>query len=200
MSRIYTRGGDDGYTWCSRSRRRVPKTHPCIEFVGALDEAEAALGLARSLMRPGDDELAGILLELEDMLFRVGFAFSTGKACITNQDLERVEVMIDSLSSEIEPVFTMNPGYPAAAAVSLARAVTRRAERRYWACLEALGEQGELDRLAGRILNRVSDLLYVVQLLAAKQHGDRPPRATCSGLKGEAAKRGQNSSLRRHEG
>jgi len=181
LSRVYTRSGDEGYTWCSRSKSRVPKTHPCIEFVGALDEAEAALGLARSLLRAEQRDIAELLLWIEELLFRIGFTFAGSKECITYGDLEALERLLDAHSGEVEPVFTVTPSYAAAAAISLARAVTRRAERRYWACLEALAELRDTDRLGGKLLNRISDLLYVLQLIAAKKAGEKPPQATCSG-------------------
>ncbi len=180
MSRLYTRSGDDGSTWCGRSRRRLPKTHPCIEFIGALDEAEAAIGFARSLLGAEDRDIQLLLRDLENLLFRVGFAFAGKSECIAQSDLEALEESIDAVNSVIEPAFSLNGGDAAAAAISLARSITRRAERRLWACLASLpGGPGEVDRLAARILNRLSDMLYAVQVIIARRHGVEPERPSC---------------------
>ncbi len=156
------------------------KTHPCVEFIGALDEAEAAVGYARSIL--GDEELRGLLEWVEELLFRIGFSFA-GRRCVDGGDLERLEREIDRLSAEIEPVFTLNGGDPGAAAVSLARAITRRAERRFWACLEASGEKPG-DELLAKLLNRVSDLLYAVQVAAQRRAGVEPGKPSCKPGKG----------------
>ncbi len=156
------------------------KTHPCVEFIGALDEAEAAVGYARSVLR--DKELRSLLEWVEELLFRIGFSFA-GKSCVTAEDLGRLEREIDRLSAEIEPVFTLNGGDPGAAAVSLARAVTRRAERRFWACIEASGERPG-DELLAKLLNRVSDLLYAVQVAAQRRAGVEPGRPRCRPAQG----------------
>ncbi|ALL01755.1 hypothetical protein Pyrde_1712 [Pyrodictium delaneyi] len=168
--KLYTRSGDDGYTTCLAAKSRVPKTHPCIEFVGALDEAEAALGLAQSLLETltsrkneAVDEYSRILEYMQLLLFRTGFTVN-GKVCISEDDVKQLEEIIDNLSKFIEPFFTLNGGHPAAAATSYARAVIRRAERSLWRCIEALDKEPQREhRLAARILNRLSDLAYALQ-------------------------------------
>ncbi len=179
MAKLYTGSGDKGTTWCGRAGGRVSKTHPCIEFIGCLDEAEAAVGLARSLLPEEMEDLAELLAWVEDALFRIGFTVN-GKNCVTPGDVEKAEAEIDRLSGSIEFSFTLNGGHPAAAATSLARAVARRAERRLWSCLEVTGGPGGDDLLAARLLNRLSDLLYAVQLEINRRTGHKPGKPSCT--------------------
>jgi len=178
LSRLYTRQGDGGYTWCARAGRgvKVSKSHPCVGFVGALDEAEAAVGLARSMVGEGLEEFREVLLYAEELLFRVGFTFSTRRRCVAAGDVKRLEELIDKYSSYVEPAFVMSPDYPAAAAVNLARAVVRRAEREYWACIQALGEPAGEE---AALLNRLSDLLYALQAAMARKAGVRLRHPRC---------------------
>ncbi|BES82143.1 ATP:cob(I)alamin adenosyltransferase [Pyrodictium abyssi] len=184
--RIYTRSGDDGYTMCLLTGSRVPKTHPCIEFVGALDEAEAALGLAQSLLEAstasGDaGRYARILEYMQVLLFRAGFTLA-GRSCIDGDDIRHVEELIDELSVFIKPLFTINGGHPAAAATSYARAVIRRAERSLWRCIEAIdGNVPEQHRMVARLLNRLSDLAYALQHAINAGFGVHVKRVDCGG-------------------
>ncbi|KSW11878.1 hypothetical protein CF15_03505 [Pyrodictium occultum] len=179
--KLYTRTGDRGYTFCSLLGRRVRKSHPCVEFVGALDEAEATLGLAESLLRytgaRGVEGLADTLRWMQELLFRAGFTLA-GRDCLEGRDVEEVEALIDKLSSGLEPVFTLNGGHPAAAAASLARTMIRRAERALWRCLEERGETEEA-RLVARLLNRLGDLAYAVQHAINRALGGEARRVEC---------------------
>ena len=163
--RLYTGGGDNGETFCTIAGGRVAKSHPCIEFMGSLDEAEAAVGLARSLLEEagGPRELVEALRWVEGLLFRVGFTLA-GHKCVTPEDIREAERLTDTYTRHLAPGFTLNEGHPAAAATSLARAVVRRAERRLWSCLDATGERAPAEaKLVGALLNRASDLLYALQ-------------------------------------
>lgn len=163
--RLYTGSGDSGETFCAIANGRVPKSHPCIEFVGALDEAEAAVGLARSLLEDSGAprELVEALRWVEESLFRIGFTVA-GHPCVAKKDVAEAERLTDMYAQHLAPGFTLNGGHPAAAATSLARAVVRRAERRLWSCLNSVGDQAPAGaELAGALLNRVSDLLYALQ-------------------------------------
>ncbi len=173
--RLYTGGGDNGETFCAIAGGRVAKSHPCIEFMGSLDEAEAAVGLARSLLEEagGPRELVEALRWVEGLLFRVGFTLA-GHKCVTTEDIREAERLIDTYTRHLAPGFTLNGGHPAAAATSLARAVVRRAERRLWSCLDTAGEQPVDAKLAGTLLNRASDLLYALQH-AINRWADRAP-------------------------
>ncbi|MGB7749047.1 MAG: cob(I)yrinic acid a,c-diamide adenosyltransferase [Verrucomicrobiia bacterium] len=165
---IATKTGDDGTTALMYGRR-VPKTHPRIETCGAVDELNAALGLARASAK--HDFVCGNLLAIQkDLVVLMG---ETGVAA---EDLPRyvkdgysvvtpeMTAKLDALVREIEaqkpnlkgwamPGETMN-----AATLDAARTVCRRAERRV--C--ALKETGDLRNAEIVIyLNRLGDLLWL---------------------------------------
>jgi len=140
---FYTRTGDDGTTNLL-GEGRVPKTHPRIEALGALDEASATLGLARS--QAIDPRTAPILLEAQRDLYKL---MSEVAATPENADkfllidakrVEWLETQTDSLSATVSmPHEFILPGDTASgAALSLARAVVRRAERRVVELLDQL--------------------------------------------------------------
>ena len=67
--KIYTKTGDDGNTGL-QGNYRISKSHPRISSYGAVDEANAALGIV--LSNPLDDDMAKILTEIQNDLFLVG--------------------------------------------------------------------------------------------------------------------------------
>jgi cob(I)alamin adenosyltransferase len=165
---IATKTGDDGMTALMYGRR-VPKTHPRVEACGAVDELNAALGLARASAK--HDFVRNHLLAIQkDLIVLMG---ETG---VATEDLPRyvkdghlpvtpeMTAKLDALVREIEaqkinfkgwatPGETMN-----AATLDAARTVCRRAERRV--C--ALKESGELRNAEVVIyLNRLGDLLWL---------------------------------------
>ena len=179
--RLYTGGGDRGSTWCGAAGGRVPKTHPCVEFIGALDEAESAVALARALAEEkGLEELASGLGLAEEALWRIGFWLAGKRECITQDLVRKIESLIDRIAESLAPGFTMNGATAAAAAAALARATVRRAERRLWACLDTLPERPDGWELAARLLNRLSDLLYALQRRADLEQGQEPPPPPCT--------------------
>ncbi|BEP16955.1 cob(I)yrinic acid a,c-diamide adenosyltransferase [Pyrofollis japonicus] len=173
--------GDDGYTYCIITRKRVPKTHSCIEFVGALDEAEASLGFAQSLLEnlvPQLKEEVKILELAQVALFRIGF-YLAGKQCLNNNIIEQIEKYIKKLSSEAGFSFVLNGGHPAAAATSLARTSIRRAERAFWRCInDANIRDNKIDVIA-KLLNRLSDLAYLLQLRINRRTGRETSTIKC---------------------
>ncbi len=185
--KIYTRTGDRGYTVAPLAGR-VEKTHPCVEAVGDLDEAESLLALAAAKARAdGLERIASILEEVQALLFRVGFQLweegrpeKNRRTCVGKSDVERIEKLIDELLPSTPRLFTLHPSDETVAAISLARAVVRRAERRLWACMRSAGiepSQTLLDAMA--LVNRLSDLLYAVELRAAEEKRVEVRRVTC---------------------
>jgi cob(I)alamin adenosyltransferase len=162
--------------------REVPKHHPCIEFVGSLDEAEAAVGFSWSLAQHhGVEDIAQLLRSVEALLFRLGFSVaSRSQSCVGDSDVKWLEENIDRLSGEVPQAFVLNGGHPLPAAIGLARAAVRRAERAYWRCLSEAGLNRESRYMVyGRLLNRVSDLLFVLQHFAARRLGVEPQPISC---------------------
>jgi len=147
--RLYTRTGDGGDTGLSDGRR-VRKSDLRVEALGAADEANAAIGLARALAG-ADSELDPVLNRIQHRLFDLGADLAspgaTGRIGAAEiLDLER-----------------------AAAALHLARTAARRAER----ALVRLADSGEpADPAAVVYLNRMSDLLFAAARVANREAGD----------------------------
>ena len=173
--RIYTRTGDRGDTGLFGGAR-ARKSGRRIEALGAVDEANAALGLAR--VHTGDNDLLDPVLEgLQHRLFDLGadLASPGAQSRIRQQHIEAMERAIDRLEQDLEPLraFILPGGSPAAAALHMARTLARRAER----SLVALQDGGEaVDPAALMMLNRLSDLLFVAARHANRATGDVPWR------------------------
>lgn len=180
--RIYTRRGDDGSTGLLFGGR-VPKGHPRIEACGAIDEAVAALGMARAC-EPAADGLAGLLLEIQRQLFVVGAEVAAaegsvgklkpGVSRVTDQMVRGLEGQIDRMVRICPlPDYFVLPGEtPAAAALDMARVLVRRAERRVVA---VVAESDLADSRTVRYLNRLSDLLFVGARLEEFARGSAAP-------------------------
>ncbi|MBN1148111.1 MAG: cob(I)yrinic acid a,c-diamide adenosyltransferase [Anaerolineales bacterium] len=166
MTRFYTRTGDDGYTGLLGDER-VPKYHPVPEALGALDEATAALGVARAACQV--ERSAELLLAVQRDLYHLMAevaATPPNAARFRVIDAERLawlEQQTDELSAQVKlPNQFIVPGdSPAGAALALARTVVRRAERRV-AQLVHEGSVENPDLL--RYLNRLSSLCFVLEL------------------------------------
>ncbi len=166
---IATRTGDDGTTSLLYGQR-VPKDHPQIEAVGALDELNAALGFAKATLPTGAGkvELERIQQELVAFMGEIACAetdaarYADSKfAKIDEAALARIDAAV-SLIEARQPKFDgwATPGANLhAAALDLARTAARRAERR----MIALRHHGRTVRpLLVQYLNRVSDMLWLL--------------------------------------
>lgn len=169
--RLYTRTGDSGDTGLSPSGR-TRKSSFRIEALGAVDEANAAIGLARALAE-GDTELAPILGAVQHRLFDLGADLAQPGAAgrVRAEHSAALEAAIDQLEGVVEPLrtFVLPGGTPLAAALHLARTVVRRAER----AVVRLMDGGEpADPVALVFLNRLSDLLFAAARFANRDIGD----------------------------
>jgi len=166
---IATRTGDDGTTSLLFGQR-VPKDHPQVEAVGALDELNAALGLAKASRPPGPD--AGDVPRIQQELVAL-----MGEVCCAEVDAARHaassfaridETALARLDAAVSAIEARSPKFDGwatpganlhAAALDLARTAARRAERR----LVGLAAHGRhLRPLLLQYLNRVSDLLWLM--------------------------------------
>ena len=176
MSNFYTRTGDDGYAGLL-GEGRVPKSDLRIETVGAIDEASAALGIARSSATTGE---GAMVVQIQRDLYGV-----MGEVAATAKNAERfrvvgsaqvgwIEEQIDRISHQVEtPGEFIVPGDSASgAAFDLARTVVRRAERRL-AELTLRGDIQNPELL--KYLNRLSSLCFVLELLENKNTGTQKP-------------------------
>jgi cob(I)alamin adenosyltransferase len=157
LTRIYTRGGDKGETSLGDGER-VPKHGLRVEAVGAVDEANATIGLARlHASKAADAMLARIQNDLFDLgadLCRPG----TEGLRIADAQVIRLEREIDGMNADLKPLesFILPGGTPAAAHLHLARTVVRRAERR----MTRLAAEEPVSEAAVRYVNRLSDHLF----------------------------------------
>jgi cob(I)alamin adenosyltransferase len=170
---IYTKTGDDGTTGLLFGGR-VSKADPVMEACGALDEAVAALGLARASVQWG--ELEAVVLDLQRGLFVMAADLAAnprererlvpGISAVTATMTAALERMIDRLVAEqpLRPAFVVPGATTASAALDLARTFLRRAERRIVAAREA-GMSPSPPVMT--YLNRASDLTYVLARRAA---------------------------------
>jgi cob(I)alamin adenosyltransferase len=175
--KIYTRSGDRGETGLFGGPR-VAKDDLRVEAYGAVDEANAALGEARARAAAlPDAELAALLGAIQDRLFTVGAELATPPGARARSALppidaawtRELEEAIDRWDGELEPLrqFILPGGTPLAAALHVARAVCRRAERR----VVSLDREAPVDPKALAYLNRLSDFLFVAARVAARRAG-----------------------------
>jgi cob(I)alamin adenosyltransferase len=165
LNKIYTRTGDDGTTGLVDGSR-VPKHAARMAAIGAVDEANSALGLALVVL---DGEAAADLRRLQNDLFDLGadlatpgedFAPSAMALRIVPAQAEWLEARIDALNESLEPLrsFILPGGSEAAARVHVARAAARRAER----AMTALAAEEPVNPAALVFVNRLSDYLFVL--------------------------------------
>jgi len=160
--KIYTKTGDRGET-SLYSGERVAKTDPRIATVGTLDELNAHLGLACAL-RPRSEVLQ-VLVKLQNLLFQTAADVATigelrGLKRISAEDVLQLEDRMDSLSAKLPELraFILPGGSPPAAQIQVCRTICRRAERD----LIALSASQPLNPQVGILLNRLSDLLFLL--------------------------------------
>ena len=168
MPKIYTRTGDAGETSLFGGGR-VAKSNIRIEALGAVDEANAAVGVVRSELARGGVAPVGmdeVLVRIQHCLFDLGAEIATprpashGTNLVREDDMKELEVAIDRLELELPPLrtFILPGGCAAAAHLHLARCIVRRAERR----LVQLAAAETIREEVLRYLNRLSDLLFVM--------------------------------------
>lgn len=169
LNKIYTRTGDDGTTGLGSGERRL-KSDLRVEAYGTVDEANACVGMARVHTATDHPLLDAMLSRIQNDLFDLGADLAVpddGKPLdyeplrIVAAQTGRVEKDIDALNNDLQPLksFVLNGGTPAAAALHLARTVTRRAERLMVALAQDPAEH--VNREALKYINRVSDFLFV---------------------------------------
>ncbi|MDR3322280.1 MAG: cob(I)yrinic acid a,c-diamide adenosyltransferase [Synergistaceae bacterium] len=157
MARIYTKTGDAGKTrlW---DGTQVDKNDLHIETNGALDELNAALGLAKSLAPSSvRDEIGG----LQDRMVTLMSYVARGAKPQPAPDATELETWIDGIMERYPlPSGFINPGEsPAGSALHMARSIARRAER---TALRLVAGGGDIEPGAYIYINRLSDLLFAL--------------------------------------
>ncbi|WAH38833.1 cob(I)yrinic acid a,c-diamide adenosyltransferase [Alicyclobacillus dauci] len=163
--RIYTRGGDKGETSLIYGRR-IAKDDLRVETYGAIDEANAIIGVAAAMLTDAVfADLQQLLGRIQRDLFDVGRDLATPDekretSFVTSSDVAFLEQAIDHLDTKLPPLhqFVLPGGTSAAAHLHHARTVVRRAERR----VVRLSKSGTVLPAVQGYLNRLSDLLFVM--------------------------------------
>ena len=173
MAPLYTGTGDDGTTGLLGAER-LPKHHPRLEALGALDEASAALGLARSLCQA--PQSANLLLEVQrDLYALMAEIAATPEHAAQFRKLDPprlawLESQVDAIAALVPMLveFILPGDSQAGAILDLARTIVRRAERR----MAGLLDQGMVTNPVWLpYLNRLSSFLFALELLETKQSG-----------------------------
>lgn len=178
LSKIYTRTGDAGSTKLG-DMSTTSKLDLRLGAYADVDEANSQIGLAIAIGHL-DDDVVAVLTHIQNDLFDVGADLS----CPVVEDpeypplrvesdyVDRLEGWCDYYSSGLETLrsFILPAGATGAAALHVARTVTRRAERSSWAALDEHGET--MNHLTAKYLNRLSDLLFILARHANRKNGD----------------------------
>ena len=166
LTRIYTRTGDDGTTSLAGGER-LPKDHPRIEAIGAVDELNACIGLlrAQALGVDIDRDLTGVQHRLFDL---GGELAMPGTELLGDAPTLELEQTLDLVNADLPALqeFVLPGGNEAAARCHLARTVCRRAERD----LLRLSRSETVNSASLRYLNRLSDLLFVYARVLSRKH------------------------------
>ena len=168
LNRIYTRTGDKGDTALGDGQRRQ-KHDPRVEAYGAVDELNAAIGVARLATRE-NAALDAMLARAQNDLFDLGADLCTPapetppahpQLRVIASQVERLEREIDALNAPLSALrsFVLPGGSPAAAHLHVARTICRRAERRMTELAQRPGEIVGAPAIA--YVNRLSDFLFV---------------------------------------
>lgn len=179
LNKIYTKTGDSGETGLGDGSR-ISKASLRIAAIGAVDETNSAIGIAR-LDADGDTD--AMLARIQNDLFDLGADLCApedgrkapssdqrGRLRISAAQVEQLEREIDAMNESLAPLtsFILPGGTPLAAHLHLARAIARRAE----AAIVALASQEKINDAAVRYANRLSDHLFVMARTANKGMGD----------------------------
>jgi cob(I)alamin adenosyltransferase len=173
LNKIYTRTGDDGSTGLGSGERRK-KYDLRVAAYGTLDEANAAIGIAR-LHTAGDATLDAALSRIQNDLFDVGADLTTpgkgkgpggARLTVTQAQVAWLESEIDRLNDDLAPLksFVLPGGSAAAAYLHLARTICRRAERLIAELKDRPNESVGAEVL--QYVNRLSDFLFVASRYA----------------------------------
>lgn len=168
LSKIYTRTGDDGTTGLGDGNR-VEKDSPRVAAYGTVDELNATVGMV--LAEPVPDAVRDCLLDVQHRLFDLGGELCMpGYAAIAERHVTALEKHLDDFNEDLPPLkdFILPGGGRAAAVCHLARTVCRRAER----VLVTLSREEDINPEGRRYLNRLSDLLFVLCRVLAREAGE----------------------------
>ena len=171
MPKIFTKTGDKGETG-RFDGTRVPKNDPQMEVQGSIDECNSAIGLARAYIN--DEKLNGILKNFQSLLLVAGSEVTNVThdrrlPYISEANITAMEDLIDDVEEKLNPLtnFILPAGGKAAAHLHVARAASRKVERR----LVSLRDTSDVNPILLAYFNRLSDTLFVLSRYASKLAG-----------------------------
>src|SRR3954471_20073521 len=164
LTKIYTKTGDSRDTGLGDGRL-ISKASARITAIGAVDETNAAIGIARL---DSEGEMDAMLARIQNDLFDLGADLcapedgrkAEGRLRVAEAQVERLEREIDAMNANLAPLtsFVLPGGTALAAHLHLARTITRRAE----CAMVALAGEEQINQAALRYINRLSDHLFVM--------------------------------------
>jgi cob(I)alamin adenosyltransferase len=167
LSKIYTRTGDDGSTGLGDGAR-VSKDSARVTAYGTVDEANSAIGIVLACEIP--EPIRDVLVAVQHQLFDLGGELCIpGHSAIFDADIQALEDTLDRFNADLPPLkdFILPGGGMAAAQAHLARTICRRTERE----VVTLSHHDAVRPEAIRYLNRLSDLLFVLCRVLARESG-----------------------------
>ncbi|XP_016143860.1 cob(I)yrinic acid a,c-diamide adenosyltransferase, mitochondrial-like isoform X1 [Sinocyclocheilus grahami] len=179
IPKIYTKTGDKGFSSTFTGERR-PKEDHIFDALGTTDELSSAIGLAREFCIDRGQSFTDQLEKIQCVLQDVGSNIATPRSSARDSHIKKtkfssqavieLERWIDSFTEELPPLtnFILPSGGKSSAALHVARAACRRAER----CVAAVVRSGETDPEVAKYLNRLSDYLFTVARYAAMKEGN----------------------------
>jgi len=178
LTRIYTRTGDDGSTALG-DLTRTRKTDLRLEAYADVDEANSAIGAAIAVGNLEPD-VVSVLTRVQNDLFDLGADLSTPVVKnpeypplrVIDSQIDYLEAQCDKFNAELPELksFILPGGSPGAAMLHVARTMVRRAERATWRAYAEFPD--EMNVLAAKYLNRLSDLLFILARYANRASGD----------------------------
>ncbi|SRR6056297_2050865 len=161
--KIYTKTGDKGQTSLFGGTK-LPKSHMRIDAYGTLDELNGWIGLIRD--QTDIPEIREQLLNIQHRLFDMGSSLASDpnknpmSSNVKSSDIEAMEKAIDKFTKELEPLrnFILPGGHKLVSEAHIARAVSRRAERK----VVDLSLHSDVEDIIIQYLNRLSDYLFTL--------------------------------------
>lgn len=188
---LYTRKGDQGTTKIFGCDQRISKSSERAEALGAVDEVNSLLGIAKVKAKGENLDVGGLMLDeavesVQQDLFIVQAILGGADKVLGGERVLRIEGIVDAIEKEMPPIhsFFLAGGTELSALFDYARTIARRAERRVVALAEAKSEsESEGARIAPEVLkymNRLSSLLYALARFVNVRTGveQKPPTYT----------------------
>ena len=162
LDKIYTRGGDTGYTSIV-GKKRVKKSSHVIEAIGNVDELNALLGLIANYLKPKQKK---VILNIQNDLFDIGADIATplnkkkDNIRLRKNQTIYLEKEIDKINSKLKPLtsFILPGGNEISGWLHLARTISRRCE----ISIVKLSEKNKINLEILKYINRLSDFLFVL--------------------------------------